>query len=146
MPENDTIKSGGRPLSREVPRSCRTPFPQQARISIIADERDPDAGNASHVYKVLVNVSKPGGDVDVIIEAADIHFTHGPLHESGSVVGCTNEALLSIIIDRLKCFQSGGIPSPHNDRALLHLESAMDALIRRQTERAARGVIGKYEE
>ena len=142
----EDIKSGGRVLSREVPRSGRTPFPQTSLIRIVADERDPKSGNASHTYKVLVDLHEDGSPTDVVIEAADIHFTHGPLHESGSVIGCTNEALLSIVIDRLRCFQSGGIPSPHNDRALLHLESAMDALIRRQTERAARGVIGKYQE
>jgi len=133
-------------LTRNVPRSCRTPFPQTAQIRIVADERDPASGNASHVYKVLVDLTKPGAEVGVTVEAAEIHFTHGPLHEDGSVVGCTNEALLSIVIDRLKCFQSGGLPSPANDRALLYLESAMDALIRRQTERAARGVLGRLQE
>ena len=142
----EDIKAGGRVLSREVPRSGRTPFPQTATLRIIADERDPKSGNASHTYEVLVDLHADGKPTDVVIRAAEIHFTHGPFHENGSVVGCTNEALLSIVIDRLRCFQGGGIPSPHNDRALLHLESAMDALIRRQTERAARGVLGRNQE
>lgn len=133
--------AGGQSLTREVPRAGRTPFPQHALIRIVADKRDPENGNASHTYKVLVDVTD-----GVTIEAADIRFTHGPLHESGSVVGCTNEALLSIVIDRLGCFQSGGFPSPYNERALAHLESAMDALIHRQTDRAARGVLGRSKE
>ena len=133
-------------LTREVPRACRTPFPQTARIRIVADERDPSGGSASHTYKVLVDLTSPGEEGGTTVEAAEVHFTRGPLHEDGSVVGCTNEALLSIVIDRLRCFQAGGLPSPANDRALLHLESAMDALIRRQTERAARGVLGHYQE
>lgn len=133
-------------LTRTINRASLTPFPQHGFIRIVADERDPNAGGASHVYKVLVDLADEDSGPSVVIEAAEVHFTHGPLHESGSVVGCTNEALIDIVIDRLESFQAGGFSCDENARALHHLQCAMDALLRRQTNRAARGVLGRNKE
>jgi len=46
----------------------------------------------------------------------------------------------------LICFQSSGFACDENDRAIHHIQCAMDALLRRQTNRAARGVLGKNQE
>ena len=56
-----------------------------------------------------------------------IEFQSGPVAQNG-LNGVTNEALLAIVIDRLRGFQSGPHPSSFNDCALRRCEQALDAL------------------
>src|SRR5438105_313963 len=56
----------------------------------------PGAGNASHLYQIDVPT---GPNVTV-------NFQNGPIGEHG-VNGITQEALLAIVMDRLRSFQSG---------------------------------------
>lgn len=47
--------------------------------------------------------------------------------------------------DRLRCFEKGGYPSPHNRQAAFYCEQALDALKARTNERLARGVEGTHK-
>lgn len=73
---------------------------------------------------------------------ARIQFQHGPIPKVG-VIGVTNECLLAIVIDRLKAFQAGPCPSPHNESALMLVRSALQELELRTKDRQARGVEGQ---
>ena len=57
--------------------------------------------------------------------------------------GITNEALLSIVIHRLKGFMSGPFPSVYSEKALRFTKKALRWLERRTRDRKERGVEGK---
>jgi hypothetical protein len=71
----------------------------------------------------------------------DIHFQEGPVQEAG-LNGISNEALLAVVEDRLKGFQSGKFSCRENALALTHLQEAMHWLHHRTHERMQRGVEG----
>lgn len=106
--------------------------PVNDRIEITAMDA-PGAGGAHHYYAVDVDGSENG---------LDVHFQNGPIVENG-VNGVTQEALLAIVIDRLRCFQRGPFACSENATALVHAEAALDALKSRTRERMARGVEGR---
>ncbi len=104
----------------------------------------PGAGNANHRYELrAIDWSKnasayPREGFDV---AHVILFQNGPIKEHG-VNGLTQEALLAIVIDRLRSFQAGPFSSPMNASALTHCEAALHDLQERTRERIKRGVEG----
>ncbi len=109
---------------------------EQVRIHVM-DE--PGAGGANHKY---VLSWKQGDDAIQNLKAsAYLVFQDGPIKEVG-VNGVTQEALLAIVIDRLRSFQAGPFASPLNERALSHCKIALDALHERTRDRIARGVEG----
>jgi hypothetical protein len=67
-------------------------------------------------------------------------FQMGPVKEHG-VNGTTNEHLIAILIDRIG-FLNTQFASPHNEKALGHLQMALAALEARTAERLARQVEG----
>lgn len=100
---------------------------------------EPGAGGANHVYQIVTN---PGAGPTAI--AAQIHhvrFQNGPILEAG-VNGISNESLLAIVEDRLKCFQAGPYSCRENAIALTKIQEAMHWLHHRTRERVARGVEG----
>jgi hypothetical protein len=103
------------------------------RITIEAD--DLGAGGASHAYVIQWDNGTTGG-------ASEVRFQNGPISENG-VNGVTNEALLAVVIDRLRCFQTGPFSCRENALALTKLEEAMHWLNARTSDRMARGVEGK---
>lgn len=108
--------------------------PANDRIEIsVLDE--PGAGGAHHSY--LVDV-----DHDVN-KGLHVHFQNGPIAEAG-VNGITQEVLLAIVIDRLRCFQAGPYACPENADALTHATEALEALKSRTRARMARGVEGTH--
>lgn len=113
-------------------------------IRITADDRNPQNGNASHEYSLLVD----GADAGVLngpglVTLTTIRFQNGPIKEVG-VNGITQEALLAVLIDRLECFQDSKWACDENAIALSHLRSARDALLERTKRRLARGVEGTH--
>ena len=70
-----------------------------------------------------------------------ILFQNGPIAEVG-VNGITDEALLAILIDRLRCYQAGPHACHMSQVALVKLDAAQDWLRRRTQARMARGVEG----
>lgn len=73
------------------------------------------------------------------------HLTqNGPIGEVG-VNGVTNEALLAIIIDRLRSFESGPFTCEENRHALTLLDVALRYLNHRTARRVVAGVEGTHE-
>ena len=106
-----------------------------AEIRIEAAD-DPGAGGAHHVYDIDLS-HQP-------VATTRIYFQEGPVAEHG-VNGITQEALLAIVIDRLRCFQAGKFACRENAIALTHIETGLLWLQQRTRERIARGVEGTSE-
>ena len=105
------------------------------QIELVADDRDPDNGNASHEYVA----SWDKGRCDLPIK-----FQQGPILENG-VNGVTNEVLLAIVIDRLEGFQTSKYACRENAIALTKLQEAFHWLEHRTKARGARGVEGTHK-
>jgi hypothetical protein len=93
----------------------------------------PGHGGASHFYEIQLIVD--GKEKDTW----PIHFQNGPIKETG-LNGLTQEALLAVVIDRLRSFQAGQFASRENALALTHIETAMLWLQKRTRDRIERGV------
>lgn len=106
---------------------------------------EPGPGGANHEYRI---------EVDGILSDLSISFQKGPVKENG-VNGISNEALLAIVIDRLRGFQFARLPDGSFDEqtkgpyacdgnkiALMCVEMALVELHRRTLFREARGVEG----
>lgn len=99
---------------------------------LVLDE--PGVGGANHEYQIL--------NTDNNIHC-DIGFQNGPIAEAGvGVNGISNEALLAVVEDRLKCFQDGFYACRENAIALTKIQEAMHWLHHRTRERVQRGVEG----
>lgn len=110
----------------------------------------PGAGGANHRYEIT------GFDTKANNSRADskgytssfsrqvVLFQNGPIKDFG-VNGITQEALLALVVDRLRSFQSGPFSCRENDIALTHCEDALMWLQRRTRARIARGVEGTNE-
>jgi len=118
----------------------------QLRIEVM-DE--PGAGGANHLYFIAI----PGMEKNPSMKCSahsfgdrqefqEVLFQHGPIKEVG-VNGITHEALLAIVIDRLRCFQAGPFPCRENQEALLSCCNALGWLKRRTHDRLVRGVEGE---
>lgn len=104
---------------------------------------DPGQGNACHEYQIRRWVTNTGDEHDDV-EMCSVKFQNGPINEVG-VNGISNEALLAIVEDRLKGFQSGQYACRENAIALTKLQEAMHWLHHRTRERIARNVEGTHE-
>ena len=93
----------------------------------------PGQGNACHEYCITI------ADAAGVL----IKFQNGAINETG-VNGISNEALLSVVEDRLKCFQSGPYACRENAIALTKLQETMMWLQSRTRERMARNVEGTH--
>jgi hypothetical protein len=126
----------------------------------VLDEAGP--GGANHKYMITLPDWTRHPDGSEAHHVWDIDFQKGPIKETG-FNGLSNEALLAVVIDRLRGFQhrrviSAGTDSPttevfdfnsrgefacrENAIALTHLEDAMMWLQKRTRDRLARGVEG----
>ncbi|MFP5227560.1 MAG: ABC transporter ATPase [Acidobacteriota bacterium] len=99
---------------------------------------DPGAGGANHAYSI--EWDQPNHP-DSVVGQCFIGFQNGPIRESG-VNGITQEALLAIVIDRLRSFQAGPFANDCNALALEHCDEALNALQSRTWDRIKRGVEG----
>ena len=99
------------------------------KLQIVADEKA--EGGASHSYTIS------GDGVACLVE-----FQKGALKEAG-FNGISDEALLAVVIDRLRCFQSGPFSCRENALALTNIEQGLLWLNARTKDRMARGVEGK---
>jgi len=111
-------------------------------ITISADEPDAKYGNASHCYVLSITRRFPDTEQgEPSSETWGIQFQRGPIKEVG-VNGLTNEALLAVLIDRMRGFQSGPFSCQENAIVLTHLQDAQHWLLHRTRERMKRGVEG----
>jgi hypothetical protein len=123
-------------------------------LTITAD--GPGPGGASHRYDII------GADESNILQAprlfgVNLRFQNGPISKPSDMNGITNEALLAILIDRMRGFQHGRkldgsfdfasrgrYACKENACALTHLEEALMWLQKRTRDRMARGVEGTH--
>jgi hypothetical protein len=109
----------------------------------------PGAGGANHRYEITgFDTASNPSHADAQGYAASysrelVLFQNGPIQEVG-VNGVTHEAMLAIIIDRLRGFQRGPYACRENAIALTHCEDALMWLQRRTRERIRRGVEGTH--
>lgn len=96
---------------------------------------EPGAGGANHVYEVRT---------DLCEVFTTLSFQNGPIAEEG-VNGITQEALLAIVADRLRGFQSGPYACRENALALTKIEEAQHWLHSRTRARMQRGVEGTHQ-
>lgn len=112
-------------------------IPNNAPSNVAAlDERDPNAGNASHLYGIQF---APEG-------VLRIQFIHGARATAEHVPGVFDDDLLAIIQDRLEGFQSGQFACPENEEALVAVKAAREALGRRLAVRMSKNILGKHEQ
>jgi len=97
----------------------------------------PGAGGANHQYVIWLQAA-PGESPSKLCE---INFQNGPVLEAG-FNGLSQEALLAIVIDRLRSFQAGPFSTKDNAVALTHIETGLLWLQKRTRDRMARGVEG----
>lgn len=107
-------------------------------------EDDPGAGGACHLYVIEGFDSSMNKSARQDYEGVEILFQNGPIKEVGTN-GVTQEALLAIVMDRLRSFQSGPYACRENALALTKIEEAMHWLQHRTLHRVARGVEGTHE-
>jgi hypothetical protein len=103
----------------------------------IAVVDEPGAGGANHLYRITgfdsgTNASDPFAERygEPARHSTVLLFQNGPIAEFG-VNGVTHEALLAIVIDRLRSFQSGPFTCMENALALTNLEAALHWLLHR---------------
>jgi hypothetical protein len=101
---------------------------------------EPGHGGACHEYRIAWYPMNEGPDT-VGENDKRIRFQNGPIKEHG-VNGITQEALLAIVLDRLRCFQAGPYACTENGEAALFVQAALETLQKRTAARLARGVEG----
>lgn len=103
---------------------------------------EPGSGGACHDYVIHEGGVTGAGEGGAVF--CQINFQNGPIGEHG-VNGISQEALLAIVIDRLRCFQAGPYNNEDNQLALDDVRHALECLQRRTRKRLARGVEGTSE-
>lgn len=118
------------------------PANRELKIDVL-DE--PGHGGACHEYRIS-GFAFAGKDDEPVPNSATVEllFQNGPVKEVG-VNGVTHEALLAIVADRLRSFQSGPYACRENALALTKIEEALHWLHHRTRARMARGVEGTHE-
>lgn len=96
---------------------------------------EPGTGGANHRYQLVLEHNR------LSRISTEIVFQNGAIGEVG-FNGISNEALLAIVEDRLKGFQSGKFSCCENALALTHIQDALHCLHHRTRERVQRGVEG----
>jgi hypothetical protein len=96
-------------------------------------------GNAQAHYEIVADRETENPRV-----LADLDFQARPLSDAEKV-DLTNEALLAVVLDRLRSFQEGEFKCRENALAITKLEEAMHWIESRAKDRRSRGVEGTYE-
>lgn len=102
---------------------------------------EPGQGGANHVYEIEWGNSDGGDRTGHSQRKVVISFQNGPIKEAG-VNGISGEALLAIVIDRLRSFQSGPFACNENMHALVSATECLNWLQKRTRDRIAAGVEG----
>lgn|ERR1051325_643671 len=106
---------------------------------ITADERASD--NAHHAYTINVRAFEIPKDAEPIVSVT-LPFQNGGLKEVGAN-GITDQALLAIVLDRMRSFNDGQFRCRENSIIITKLEEALLWMEKRGNDRARRGVEGE---
>ncbi len=105
------------------------------------DERASDA--AHHKYKIVVNSwTEDGESGSYPVEVCDLKFQNGGLKEVGAN-GITDQALIAVVLDRMRSFNDGQFRCRENSMIITKLEEAMLWMEKRSNDRARRNVEGE---
>jgi hypothetical protein len=125
-------------MSRELTSHKVNGLNEALKITVL-DE--PGAGGANHQYAITTPNKPLAQELANPAVNCLVEFQNGPIGEVG-VNGISQEALLAIVEDRLKCFQAGPYACRENAIALTRVQDAMHWLQHRTRERMQRGVEG----
>jgi len=100
-----------------------------------------ESGNLARYRVYEVKLGSDPSENEPLLHKID--FQPAPIPEVG-VIGVTNECLLAIVEDRLRCFQAGPFPCEENAIAREHVIEALKQLTKRTEDRERRGVEGKH--
>lgn len=101
---------------------------------------EPGSGSAPVQYTItLEGVGVPARAPHIL------NFQNGPIKSPEDFNGLTNEALLAVLIDRMRGFQGSQFACRENAIALTHMEDALMWLQKRTRDRLARGVEGTLQ-
>ena len=120
-------------------------------ITIRKSSKDLGNGHAAHCYTFFMEISETErsrelcapGQVGERVGA--LRFQHGPRNERDSMPGLTNEAVVAVVLDRLRDFQCGPFKCRENAIAITKLEEALLWMDKRARTRHKQGVLGKNE-
>lgn len=114
----------------------------------IAATDEPGPGGAFHRYEIsgfdlgaVPSSAEPDATYDDNSSGVTLFFQNGAINEVG-VNGITHEALIAIVLDRLRAFQGGPYACRENALAITKLEEAQHWLHHRTLARMVRGVEG----
>lgn len=110
-----------------------------------ADERASDAAHHKYVIEVY---GDPSGGVQpqwAILHTVELQFQNGGLKEVGPN-GITDQALLAVVLDRIRSFNEGQFRCRENSIVITKLEEALLWMEKRSNDRARRGVEGERKE
>lgn len=122
-------------MTREETRqfiiTCGESMPTIHEDGLVKIRRNSDSPNTYKVY------DKEGNKLSTV------RFQDG-LPSMTGINGLTNEAIIAIVMDRLKCQNKGDFKCAHNDKAIECLGAAKAALEARVSDREKRGVSGTH--
>lgn len=98
-------------------------------------------GGAPAHYDIKLALDAHGSTMDLV----ELIFQNKPIQGPEDFNGITNEALLAVILDRMRSWQEGEFKCRENAIAITHLEEALMWMQKRTRDRMARGVEGTYQ-
>jgi hypothetical protein len=118
---------------------------QAVQLQVEATD-EPGEGGAHHRYEItgFDATSNASAGPGASFLRSVVLFQNGPRKYAGAN-GITHEALLAIMIDRLRAYNAGPFKCPENAVALMRLNSALWWLKKRTELRIKRGVEGTHE-
>ena len=123
-----------KPIGEPI-RSSLLPQDRHTVVSVV-DEKGAGGGNHVYAIELLPRTKAATGQATHIIK-----FQKGPVSESGQN-GIHNEDLMTVVIHRLRNFQSGPYSCRENAIALTKMEEALHWLNARTIDREREGVEG----
>lgn len=127
---------------RGITDHCVNRFNRECVDVFAVDEKSSDGAN--HMYTIEVREYENPKNAEPIAIAM-LPFQDGGLKEVGAN-GITDQALLAIVLDRLRGFNDGPYRCRENSVAITKIEEALMWMEKRANDRSRRGVEGERKE
>jgi hypothetical protein len=100
---------------------------------------------APYIYSVI---DKPSGgeDLNKIIRfhIGPLQYDQGQITKKGQISGITNEALVAVVLDRMRELQKTAFSCDENNSVILHLQQALSDMASRTMRRTKNGTEGTH--
>jgi len=140
MQETEVLPQDGTPEPRPLSDHRNNKFNRECVEVFTVDGRQAD--NAHHVYRIEVYDRYDGKPDQGMVAYCDISFQNGGLKEVGPN-GITDQALIAIVLDRVRSFNDGPYRCRENSMMITKLEEALMWGEKRGNDRARRNVEGE---